>query len=184
MPMRRRKFQGESILDTPRQQAMTPAEALKKLAALCARGEHSTGDADEKMRRWGLSDDDRLQVIRKLVDNKFIDDQRFTKYFVHDKIKFNHWGRRKIEVSLRQKGVDSQIIAEALDEVPDSEYLEILRPMIKSKIETTKAATDYERAMKTIKWAAGRGFSLELIRQCIDSANEYNDAEADEYPED
>ena len=38
--------------------------------------------------------------------------------------------------------------------------------------------------MKTIKWAAGRGFSLELIRQCIDSADEYNDAEADEYPED
>lgn len=163
---------------------ITEEKALKKLSALCAKGEHSTGEADTKMRQWGLEAHARARVIAKLVNAKFIDDRRFATFFIHDKIKFNHWGRRKIEVSLRQKGVDSQIIAEALDEVPDSEYLEILRPMIKSKIETTKAATDYERAMKTIKWAAGRGFSLELIRQCIDSANEYNDAEADEYPED
>ena len=168
MPMRRRKFQGESILDTPRQQAMSPAEALKKLAALCARGEHSTGDADEKMRRWGLSEDDRLQVIQKLVDNKFIDDQRFTKYFVHDKIKFNHWGRRKIEVALRQKGIADETVSDVLDGIPDEEYLDILRPMIKDKMEKTTGKTDYERAMKTIKWAVGRGFSLDLIRRCID----------------
>ena len=123
------------------QKETTPAEALKKLAALCARGEHSTGDADEKMRRWGLSEADRLQVIQKLVDNRFIDDERFARYFVHDKIKFNHWGRRKIEVALRQKGIADETIGD-------------------------------ERAVKTIKWAVGRGFSLDLIRQCIDEAGE------------
>lgn len=154
------------------QKETTPAEALKKLAALCARGEHSTGDADEKMRRWGLSEADRLQVIQKLVDNRFIDDERFARYFVHDKIKFNHWGRRKIEIALRQKGIADETIGDVLDAIPDEEYLAILRPMINDKMEKTTGKTDYERAVKTIKWAVGRGFSLDLIRQCIDEAGE------------
>ena len=42
-------------------------------------------------------------------------------------------------------------------------------------MEKTAGKTDYERAMKTIKWAVGRGFSLDLIRQCIDEAEEMND---------
>ena len=154
------------------QKETTPAEALKKLAALCARGEHSTGDADEKMRRWGLSEADSLQVIHKLVANRFIHDDRFASYFVHDKIKFNHWGRRKIEVALRQKGIADETIGDVLDAIPDEEYLSILRPMINDKMEKTIGKTDYERAVKTIKWAVGRGFSLDLIRQCIDEAGE------------
>lgn len=159
---------------------ITEEKALQKLSALCAKGEHSTGEADTKMRQWGLPAEARARVIAKLVNAKFIDDSRFASFFIHDKIKFNHWGRRKIEVSLRQKGVDSQIIAEALDEIPNEEYLEILRPMIHSKMETVKAETDYERAMKTIKWAVGRGFSLDLIRQCIDSADDFTELEADD----
>lgn len=147
---------------------VSPAEALKRLAALCARGEHSTGEADEKMRHWGLSEADRAQIIQKLVDNKFIDDERFAKYFVHDKIKFNHWGRRKIEIALRQKGIADETKNEVLDSIPDEEYLEILRPMINDKMAKTTGKSDYERAMKTIKWALGRGFSLDLIHQCID----------------
>ncbi len=176
MYMRRKKFQNGSILDSRRQsKTVTPAEALKKLAALCARGEHSTGEADEKMRHWGLAEADRVQVIQKLVDNKFIDDRRFAGYFVHDKIKFNRWGRRKIEVAMRQKGIDEETMREVLDAVPDEEYLNVLRPMIEDKMEKTAGKTDYERAMKTIKWAVGRGFSLDLIRQCIDEAEEMND---------
>lgn len=150
-------------------------QALKKLSALCAKGEHSTGEADTKMRQWGLDTQARSRVIAKLVEEKFIDDRRFANYFVNDKIKLNHWGQRKIETVLRQKGVDKQIIDDALNAVPDEEYLAILRPMIKSKMETVNGASDYERAMKTIKWAAGRGFTLDIIQQCIDNADEFSD---------
>lgn len=152
---------------------ITEEKALQKLSVLCAKGEHSTGEADTKMRNWGLNAEARARVIAKLVNAKFIDDRRFTSFFIHDKIKFNHWGRRKIEVALRQKGIDSSIISESLDEVPTDEYLEILRPMIRTKMETVKGDSDYERAMKTIKWAMGRGFTIDIIRECIDNAEEY-----------
>lgn len=158
---------------------ITEEKALQKLSAMCAKAEHSTGEADTKMRSWGLGAEARARVIAKLVSAKFIDDRRFTSFFIHDKIKFNHWGRRKIEVALRQKGIGGDIITEALDEIPASEYLEILRPMIRTKMETVKGESDYEKAMKTIKWAMGRGFTIDVIRECIDNADECTDDEED-----
>lgn len=158
-----------------RSKEMTEAQALKRLASWCAKSEHCTGEAEEKMLRWGFGWQERARVIAKLVDAKFIDDERFTNYFVHDKIRLSHWGRRKIEVALRQKHVDSDIISNALDAVDDNEYIEVLRPMVRLKMETVNADSDYERAMKTVKWAMGRGFTIDIIRKCIDDADEYTE---------
>ena len=98
---------------------------------------------------------------------KYIDDARYTEFFVHDKIRYNRWGRRKIEQALWQKRVDNSISTPVLDAVEDEEYLEVLRPLLASKYPTIKAESDYERSMKLIKFAMGRGFTIDLIRKCI-----------------
>ena len=63
----------------------------------------------------------------------------------------------------------------SLDEIEPEEYLNVLRPLLKSKYPTIKAETDYERSIKLIKYAMGRGFTLDLIRQCIDDASIVDD---------
>ena len=63
---------------------------------------------------------------------------------------------------------DSAISSPILDAVEDEEYLEVLRPLLASKYRTIKAENDYERSMKLIKFAMGRGFTMDLIRRCID----------------
>ena len=144
------------------------SQALKKLADLCAKGEHCSGEMLEKMRKWGLSEDAQARIMEKLTMMKYIDDERYTEFFVHDKIRYNRWGRRKIEQALWQKRVDSSISTPVLDAVEDEEYLEVLRPLLASKYPTIKAESDYERSMKLIKFAMGRGFTIDLIRKCID----------------
>lgn len=144
------------------------SQALKKLADLCAKGEHCSGEMLEKMRKWGLSEDAQARIMEKLTMMKYIDDARYTEFFVHDKIRYNRWGRRKIEQALWQKRVDSIISTPVLDAVEDEEYLEVLRPLLASKYPTIKAESDYERSMKLIKFAMGRGFTIDLIRKCID----------------
>lgn len=144
------------------------SQALKKLADLCAKGEHCSGEMLEKMRKWGLSEDAQARIMEKLTTMKYIDDARYTEFFVHDKIRYNRWGRRKIEQALWQKRVDSSISMPVLDAVEDEEYLEVLRPLLASKYPTIKAESDYERSMKLIKFAMGRGFTIDLIRKCID----------------
>lgn len=147
---------------------MLESQALKKLADLCAKGEHCSGEMLEKMRKWGLSEDAQARIMEKLTTMKYIDDTRYTEFFVHDKIRYNRWGRRKIEQALWQKRVDSSISTPVLDAVEDEEYLEVLRPLLASKYPTIKAESDYERSMKLIKFAMGRGFTIDLIRKCID----------------
>ena len=154
---------------------ITEQEALQKLSALCARAEHSSGEMLEKMRRWQLSEDARERVLDRLIDEKFVDDERFARLFVRDKIRFDRWGRRKIEQALYQKGVASDISRRVLDEVDDEAYVAELKKLIAAKRRSVQAESDYEMRAKLTKYALGRGFDYNVIRQCIDGADELLD---------
>ena len=154
---------------------ITEQEALQKLSALCARAEHSSGEMLEKMRRWQLSEDARERVLNRLIDEKFVDDERFARLFVREKIRFDRWGRRKIEQALYQKGVASDISRRVLDEVDDESYVAELKKLIAAKRRSVQAESDYEMRAKLTKYALGRGFDYNVIRQCIDGADELLD---------
>jgi len=154
---------------------ITEQEALQKLSALCARAEHSSGEMLEKMRRWQLSEDARERVLDRLIDEKFVDDERFARLFVREKIRFDRWGRRKIEQALYQKGVASDISRRVLDEVDDETYVAELKKLIAAKRRSVQAESDYEMRAKLTKYALGRGFGYNVIRQCIDGADELLD---------
>lgn len=145
----------------------TEEQALQSLTALCARGEHSSGEMTEKMRKWEVTEDAQARIMEYLVSNKFIDDMRFARAFVDDKIEYNKWGRRKIDQALWAKGVDEKIRREVLDGIPDERYVEILKPLIASKRRSTKAESEYEMSGKLIRFAMGRGFDMEIIQKCI-----------------
>ena len=147
-------------------------QAFQKLAALCARGEHCQHDAQEKMRQWGLGEEAQARVLERLLKERYIDDERYTRAFVRDKVRYNQWGRRKVEQALWLKQIDKATARQVLDEVDDEEYIDILKPLLKQKRRSTKAANDYELNMKLMKWALGRGFTMDIIRQCIDVSDE------------
>jgi regulatory protein len=104
-----------------------------------------------------------------LVKEKYIDDERYARFFAKDKIRYNKWGRRKVEQVMWQKHIDADIQQRVLGEIDDYEYLLILRPLLKSKRRAVKAANNYEMNMKLIRFAMGRGFTMDIIRQCLDN---------------
>ena len=74
---------------------MTEQQVLARLTAECARAEHCTGEMLEKMRRWGVADDVQDRVMECLIKQRYIEDERFGRVFVREKIRFNGWGRLK-----------------------------------------------------------------------------------------
>ena len=142
--------------------------AYLQLAQLCARAEHCQYELIEKMRRWDMSDEAQARVMQRLVSERYVDDERYTQAFVRDKIRYNKWGRRKVEQALWQKHIDKDIRERVLNEVDDDEYLSVLRPLLKHKQKTLKGGSDYERNQKLVKFALQRGFTYDIIRQCID----------------
>lgn len=155
---------------------MEAADALRRLAALCAKGEHCSHDMEEKMRQWGLDEDDIQANIDYLRSHSYIDDARYCRAFVNDKITYNHWGPRKIEQALWQKHIPEDISRPILDEVAEETYTDVLLPMLRTKYRTTKAASEYERACKLIKFAMGRGFKYETIKSCLEQLGSGEDA--------
>ena len=153
----------------------TENDAYLTLAALCAQAEHCQYEMLEKMRRWELPEDVQARVMAKLVKERYVDDERYAQTFVKDKIRYNKWGRRKVEQALWQKRIDEDIRKRVLDEVDDDECLSILRPLLKQKRKTIKAQNDYELNQKLMRFAVGRGFTFDIIRQCIDVDDEPDD---------
>ena len=150
----------------------TEQEAYLTLAALCAQAEHCQWEMLEKMRRWEVPEEAQARVMQRLVKERYVDDERYAQAFVKDKIRYNKWGRRKVDQTLWQKHIDEDIRKRVLDEVDDDEYLKVLRPLLKQKRKSTKANSDYELNQKLMRFALGRGFTFDIIRQCIDVEEE------------
>lgn len=147
---------------------VTEQGAYLQLAQLCARSEHCQHDMLEKMRRWEMPDEAQARVMQRLISEHYVDDERYARAFVRDKILYNKWGRRKVEQALWQKRIDDDIRQRVLNEVDDEEYAGVLRPLLKQKRRTLKAASDYELNQKLVRFALSRGFTYDIIHKCLD----------------
>ena len=150
----------------------TEQEAYLTLASLCANAEHCQWEMREKMRRWELSEEAQTRILNRLVSERYIDDVRFARAFVKDKVKYNKWGRRKVEQALWQKHIDEDIRQQVLDEIANEDYVLVLRAMLQQKRKSIKANSDYELNGKLIRFAVSRGFTMDIIKQCISVSDE------------
>jgi len=157
---------------------MTAQEAFLQLAALCAQAEHCEQEMRDKMKRWEIDESVQNQVIGRLTKERYIDNERYARAFVKDKIRYNKWGRRKVQQALWLKRIDEEIQQRVLDEIDEKEYLNVLRPLLKQKRKSIKAQSDYELNQKLVRFALGRGFTFDIIRQCLDV-----DEDMEEYDE-
>lgn len=159
---------------------MTEQEAYLRLAALCAQAEHCEQEMRDKMRRWGLDETAQDKVVERLTKERYIDEERYARAFVKDKIRYNKWGRRKVQQALWMKHISDDIQQQVLDEIDEKEYLDVLRPLLKQKRKSIKAESDYELNQKLVRFALSRGFGFDIIRQCLDVNEDDFDEDSDD----
>lgn len=153
-------------------------EMLHRAASYCSGAEHCIQDVQKKIETVGFSSEEGERIIARLLQEKFIDESRFAKSFVNDKLRFNKWGRIKIGYELQKKNIPASIRTEALEQIDESEYLEILTSLLKSKMRTVKGKDDRDIFYKLLRFAAGRGFESREAEQCLKElikGNEYDD---------
>ena len=148
--------------------AMDAKKALNATAALCSKKEHATADIRCKLANWGISPEDQEKIIDFLRKNKFLDDSRFARFYARDKFRFNKWGKQKIAVSLRQKQIDSNVIAEALNQLETSDYTDTCLHLLQQKLKHSKETDPLKQKAKLIRFGIGRGFDYETILQALD----------------
>ena len=155
----------------------TEQEAYLQLAAVCAQAEHCEQEMRDKMKRWEIDAATQDSIIARLVKERYIDNERYARACVKDKIRYNKWGRRKVQQALWMKRISDDIQQRVLDEIDEKEYLDVLIPLLKQKRKTIKASNDYELNQKLVRFALSRGFDFGIIRQCltVDEDMDYGD---------
>lgn len=136
------------------------------MAALCSASEHCESDIRERLQKVGLSSVDIQRVVDRLYEERYLDTARFCRAFSRDKLRFSHWGRMKIQQALRMKGLPDSDIRQALDELPEDEYRQVLELLLRQKARTLTDDDPYIRRGKLLRFAAGRGFTPEEIMDC------------------
>src|SRR5664280_2693818 len=102
-------------------------QALTKAMALCSQSERCRFDIVTKLRQWELSEDEIEDALSYLIKERFLDEERFVRFYVNDKLRFNKWGKVKLTFMLRQKQIPENIIHESLDQINDDLYMKTLR---------------------------------------------------------
>ncbi|MDR2233176.1 MAG: RecX family transcriptional regulator [Tannerella sp.] len=139
------------------------SELLQMAASYCSMAERCISDVSRKITDAGASPETADKIIKRLVQEKFIDETRFCRSFVNDKFKFNRWGRIKISYELRGKNIQGSLIDEAIGQLDENEYETVLNGLLKDKKKSTKGKNEYDTFQKLYRFAAGRGFESSLI---------------------
>lgn len=142
-------------------------QALSSLMRLCARSEKSSGDAMRLMRTWGVPEGERQGVLQKLIDQRFIDDRRYAEAYTREKSSLAGWGRKKIALQLRAKGVVREIVDEVLASLDSDEQAERLVDKLQRKLRSTKAASEYELRGKLLRYALSLGYDYDMALDAI-----------------
>lgn len=139
----------------------TPESVRLRMAGLCARSEQCESDIRAKILRAGLTETDCLGILDFLKRERFIDDARFARAYVRDKVKFAGWGGNKIRMGLNAKRIRSDIVSEALGAIDYTEYREAALNAARSKSRNLNLRTR-EDNMKLYRYLLSRGYESSI----------------------
>jgi len=143
-------------------------EALSKATKLCSLSEKCEQDIRAKLDEWQLSIENIEKIIAYLKEEKYLDEMRFTRFFAQDKHRFAKWGKSKIIFMLKNKGVSSEAIEEAVKNIDFENYSEQLKSLLTSKLQGIKYKNLYDAKAKLYRFGMSKGFENELVLKVID----------------
>lgn len=140
-------------------------EVLKRLEYFCAYQERCEYDVLEKIKKFGLQNPEKTEMlIKRLQKDGFLDQRRFVNSYITGKVSIKKWGVNKIRAGLVQKKIEPVVIARGIMEIDADLYQENLKALFEKKIITLKDyKTDYQQKSKVIRFLSGKGYSSEEI---------------------
>jgi len=144
-----------------------PEQALQKIRQYCAYQERSHADTKDKLYGMGLYKTDVEKILSTLIEENYLNEERYAQQFVGGHFRQKKWGRVKIEAALKQKRVSTYNIRKAMKEIEETAYLDCLAKLAQGKWVLLKKEQYLNRVAKTTSFLLQRGFELNLIQSAI-----------------
>ena len=150
--------------DMLQKKKLTSDQALQRAKQFCSYQERSHAETKEKLYSFGLFKKDVEKLISQLVEEDYLNEERFAAAYARGKFRMNHWGRVKIKYELKQKLVSEFCIIKAMKEIDENEYEKTLNKLLNEKSEDVKDEKNvYVKKRKIKDYLLQKGFELDLI---------------------
>lgn len=143
-------------------------QAKQKIEAYCAYQDRCHYEVSNKLSQWGISGEQKEQLIADLIVNRFLDEERFAESYVSGKFRIKKWGRIKIRQQLKSKFVPEYCIRKALNGIDGDEYYSTLKQLAERKCDELKHERDsWKKKAKIMRYLASKGFEQDLIYEVM-----------------
>ena len=142
---------------------------LKKVLRYCAYQDRCTQEVRTKLATFDMPESEKGKILKLLIDEGYLDDERYASTFVRSKIHLKKWGVNKIRMALKMKGISDEIISNALSEIDPEIYREELMKVLKSK--KINETDPYKRRAKLAQYAMQKGYESSLVWDALKSLN-------------
>ncbi len=143
-------------------------QAFQKAKHYCGYQERSHSEVKEKLYSFGLFKSDVEQLLSQLIEENYLNEERFARQFAGGKFRMKQWGRMKIKHELKQKHVSEYCIKVAMKEIPEPDYLKTLKKLAEQKWTSLKTEkTVFSKLRKTHDYLLQKGYERDLVTQAI-----------------
>ncbi len=136
---------------------------LERARRFCAYQERSAFDVRRKLHEWKVTQEAEEKIIRSLIEEDFLNEERFARVFAGGKFRIKKWGKNKIMAELRARNISDDMIEIGLGEINEDHYEQCLKEVMDKKKELFEDPDTYENRNKIFNYLAGRGFEKYLI---------------------
>jgi regulatory protein len=150
------------------QQKLTPKQALQKIKHYCAYQERCHAEVKEKLYGFGLYQKEVEPIISTLIEENYLNEERFAIAFAGGHFRTKQWGRVKIKFQLKQKQVSEYCIKKALKIIDEDDYLKTLQKLFDQKLKTLKGEKNiFIKKRKLQDYLMQKGFETNLVRELL-----------------
>lgn len=149
------------------QKSYTVEEALQKLMHYCAYRDRSQKEVESKLNEMRMIPEAKEKIIISLMQENFLNEERFARSFVRGKFRIKKWGRIKITQELKKKEISSPIIKLGLSEINELDYRQTLYELAEKKEEKLNEPNSFKRKKKLADHLLRKGYESALVFDCV-----------------
>jgi len=146
---------------------LTKEEALQKLRHYCGYQERSHSEVQQKLWDLGVRRAEHDEIISSLIEDDYLNEERFAQQFAGGKFRMKDWGRKKIYYALKEKKVSEYNIKKAMKEIDEDVYLKTLNSLAEKKYTSLKGEQYLVRKKKTMDYLMQKGFEPDLVTKAV-----------------
>ncbi len=146
---------------------LTKEQGLEKLKHFCAYQERSHHEVTEKLYALGVWKRDHDEIISSLIEQNFLNEERFAIAFAGGRFRMKQWGRVKIRYEMKLRKIGDYLIRKGLAQIPEDDYLVTLSKLAEKKWLSLKGEQPLMKRKKTMDYLLQKGFEANLAQDAV-----------------